>query len=174
MKRFGAIVIIAGMLLSGCATQSQVNALIAESNANRFAAFADGMVGCGENAACQVGLVSVFAGGLGQQQFYKEDSGVDYLRAGLPYADIGARIFTSWYGGRGDGDSAGLSVIGDNNQISGTANKLTADNQSGVSASFLSNPSITHQAYTLTGEAAISTTNEAAPEPVEEEPVEEL
>lgn len=170
MKKMSLLLIVlVAILFSGCATQQATNSMIAQSNTDRFKAFSEGMVGCGDNAACQVGLVSVFAGGLGQQQFFKEDSGVDYLRAGLPYADLGARIFTSWFGGRGSGDSAGLSIIGDNNQISGTANKLTADNQSSVSGMFTSTPTINHQAYTLTDDAAISTTTELAPEPVEEE-----
>jgi len=161
--------------LTGClgltSNHIETNKMIAQANTDRFKAFSEGMSACGNNAACQVGLAMGFSGNLGQQAFYKPETTTDLLHAFLPYATLGVDVARLWRSTYNSGDSAGFVITGDNNQISGTANKLTADNESSVNGSFLSNPAITHQAYTLTDEAAISTTTEVAPEPMEEEVV---
>ena len=89
----------------------------------------------------------MFASGAGQQQFQKEDSVTDYMRAFLPYATLGVDVARLWRTTT-SGDAAGFVITGDNNQISGTANKLTADNQSALTGTFDSTSSIEHLVYT--------------------------
>lgn len=131
------------LMLSSCAGVDQTNQLIADGNAQRLQAYADGMAGCGDNAACQVGLTAAFAGGLGQQQFFKPDTAVDYLRAGLPYADILYRSYAIWGGGGGtSGDRAVNYIKGDGNTLL-IGNRTSSDN--GSTASLSLNPSYTRR-----------------------------
>jgi len=158
--------------LTGCfsltSSHLETNQMIATANTERFKAFSEGMSACGGNAACQVGLAMGFSGNLGQQQFFKPETTTDLLHAFLPYATLGVDVARLWRMAPSNGDSNGGFIInGDNNQLSGIGNKLTADNQSSVSGSFISNPSVNHQSYTLTDEAGITTTNQVLP--VEEE-----
>lgn len=133
MSKVFYIVLVAILLLSGCATQTDVNKAIAVSNEKRFVAFKDGMVECGEDAACKVGLSMAFAGGLGQQQFYREDSITDYMKALHPYLATGVEItkIIKTSGGT-SGDAAGFLVTGNNNQFIGIGNKLSASDRSSV------------------------------------------
>ena len=121
------------MLLTACAGVDTANQLIADSNSQRLSAYADGMAGCGDNAACQVGLTAAFAGGLGQQQFFRPDTAVDYLRAGLPYAEIGLRAYSIWGAAGGtSGDRAATIVRGDGNTLL-VGNRVSAADQSTAS-----------------------------------------
>ena len=120
-------------LLSACAGVDTANQLIADSNSQRLTVYADGMAGCGDNAACQVGLTAAFAGGLGQQQFFRPDTAVDYLRAGLPYAEIGLRAYSIWGAAGGtSGDRAATIVRGDGNTLL-VGNRVSAADQSTAS-----------------------------------------
>jgi len=136
--------ILAALMLAGCADGvNTTNQLIADSNANNKKAAADALVACKDDAACKVGVMAIFFSNTGQP-FYKPDTVVDYLRAGIPYADLSARIFNSWWNSGGvSGDrTGGTVVIGDNNQLSGFGNRLTADRNSSVFGSFESTSSV--------------------------------
>lgn len=151
--------LFAVFLLSSCAGVDQTNQLIADGNAQRLQAYADGMAGCGDNAACQVGLTAAFAGGLGQQQFFKPDTAVDYLRAGLPYMDILYRSYAIWgTSGGTSGDRAVNYIKGDGNTLL-IGNRTSGDN--GSTASLSLNPAYTRsydggQNRTYTGEQPIT------------------
>jgi len=140
---------LTGLVLftSGCAVHQQTNELIAQANANRQEAYGNSMVACGDNAACQVGVSMMFASGAGQQQFFREDSPLDYVKvSGFilgPMVDL-FRLYKTTT----SGDHAGFVITGDNNQISGTANKLSANNQSTLTGTFDTNSSIEHLVYT--------------------------
>lgn len=136
MKRLAMNMLLAMLLpalLSACAGVDTTNQLIADSNSQRLSAYADGMAGCGDNAACQVGLTAAFAGGLGQQQFFRPDTAVDYLRAGLPYAELGLRAYSIWGAAGGtSGDRAATIVRGDGNTLL-IGNRVSASEQSTAS-----------------------------------------
>ena len=136
MKRLAMNMLLAMILpalLTACAGVETTNQLIADSNGQRLAAYADGMAGCGDNAACQVGLSMAFAGGLGQQQFFRPDTAVDYLRAGLPYAELGLRAYSIWGASGGtSGDRAATIVRGDGNTLL-IGNRVSAAEQSTAS-----------------------------------------
>lgn len=167
--------IVVSLSLSSCAVHTETNKLIAESNKNAKTGFADALVACSNNAACQVGVSLAFATNLGEQKFFKEDSWTDYLRAAAPILGLGLETAKFFASPKTSGDSGMLNIIGDNNQVSGVANKLTADHESSVNATFTSTNTITHQAYTLTDGANFdaSSKTELAPEVplVEEEEV---
>jgi len=134
------IILALAISLTGCATNTETNQLIAQVNADRQRAYGDAMVACGSNAACQVGVSMMFASGAGMQQFIREDSPLDYFRAAGPLLAFGvdvARLFVS-----PGSDTNGFIVSGDNNQISGFGNRLTADNESSISTSFDSTVSV--------------------------------
>lgn len=140
MKRLLPL-LIAVLLLSGCAGVDNANKLIAESNADRLSAYGRGMAYCRDNAACQVGLTAAFAGGLGQQQFFRPDTPVDWLREGRLWLDPVGRIVDRVAGSSGtSGDHAGSYVRGDGNTIL-IGNRSTGDN--GSTASLSLNPSYT-------------------------------
>lgn len=163
----GLSVLVLGVLIfSGCAMQTETNQLIAQSNASRYESFTSGMVACGENAACQVAVSMGFAGNIGQHQFYKEDSVTDYMKASIPLLGLGVDV-ARLYKTTTSGDAAGFVITGDNNQISGTANKLTADHESSIDASFDSASSIEHYAYTQDGTKSSSNGSEGSIENVE-------
>ena len=142
MKRIISVVpLILALLLTGCANVDNTNRLIADANRDRAKAYADGMAACGTNAACQVGLTALVAGGLGQQQFIKPDTAIDWLREGRMWLDPVGRIVDRVVGASGtSGDHAGSHVRGDGNTIL-IGNRSSADQQS--VASFLLNPSYT-------------------------------
>lgn len=113
-------------LLSGCGIggfsltndMSNVNQMIADSNDNRFKAFAEGMSKCNDNAACQVGLSMAFAGGLGKQEFYKPETTADLLRAFVPYASLLTDIYKLTHmDGGSTGGEASPYIKGDGNTI---------------------------------------------------------
>jgi len=175
MKRLFPLLLV--FALSGCAgltsDHSAVNQMISEQNTQRFKAFSEGMAGCGNNAACQVGLAMGFSANLGQQALFKPETTTDLLHAFLPYATLGVDVARLWRTSY-SGDAAGFVITGDNNQISGVANKLSADNQSGVNASFEATPSVDHYVYTqdrTTDSANGTTDNSSELAPEVEEPV---
>jgi len=105
--------------LSGCielvGNVSETNKQIAQSNNSRFTAFAQGMVGCGDDAACKVGLAMAFAGGMGQQNFYRPDSVLDWVRALNQPLDTLLRYTQN---GDGNGGATGSLVLrGDQNVV---------------------------------------------------------
>lgn len=119
-------------ILSGQDPINTTNQLIANSNTARLAAYADGMASCGDNAACQVGISMAFATGAGQQPLFKPETAVDYLRAGLPYADLALRAYSIWGGSNGiSGDRSSIFVKGDGNSFN-IANRMSATDQSSV------------------------------------------
>jgi len=153
------LITLAGLLLlaalSGCASygltsnHAEVNQMIADANTNRFKAFSEGMAACNDNAACQVGLAMGFSANLGQQAFFKPETTSDVLHAFLPYATLGVDVARLWRLAPANGDSnGGFIITGDNNQLSGIGNKLTADNESSISATFDTTSSIEHLVYT--------------------------
>ena len=140
---------------SGCTGYSfrsdmgEVNKLISQANTDRFKAFSEGMAGCRDNAACQVGLAMGFSANLGQQDFYKPETTSDLLHAFLPYATLGVDVAQLWRMVPTNGDSnGGFIITGDNNQLTNLGNKLTADNQSSITADFGADVAIEHLVYT--------------------------
>jgi len=148
MKRIALLValLVLAVTLSGCLGLgndfSSTNEMIAAANTDRFRAFSAGMIGCGEDEACKVGLAMAFAGGMGQQDFFRPETVRDYAQAFLPYATLGVDVFRLW-GGFSGGGSGGYVVTGDNNSFSGIGNDLVADNESSLSATFSSSTSLT-------------------------------
>jgi len=118
------------MMLGGCAMQTQVNQQIADSNVMRFKAYTEGMVGCGRDESCKLGLSMAYASNMGVQPFFRESDGVDYMKAGVPYFSFLAEL-TRLFVITG-GESQGMVITGDNNTLVGVGNKLYADNQSSV------------------------------------------
>jgi len=69
--KLGVFVALIGVVaLSGCAAQTQVNQHIADSNAMRFKAYTEGMVGCGRDESCKLGLSMAFAANMGQRPVF--------------------------------------------------------------------------------------------------------
>lgn len=77
------------VIITGCA-QKEVNKLIAEQNVNSRAAFAAAMVAAAStpSQADDVAIAMAYAGGMGQQQLFRERDGVDYLSAFMPYFNL--------------------------------------------------------------------------------------
>lgn len=136
MQKYIILILMVSLVIQGCSLKSdmtEVNQLISQANTERFKAFAEGMTGCGDNAACQVGLSMAFSANLGQQAFYKPETTSDLLKAALPYTSVVADLVRIWHYSSGDGDSnGGFIVTGDNNQFIGVGNKLSADNESSI------------------------------------------
>jgi len=87
MKKLVITSLVLIALLAGCAVHEKTNALIAQSNTDRFTAFTQGMNSATTEGA-RIAISMAFASGMGMQSFYKEDSVADYMRAGLPYANL--------------------------------------------------------------------------------------
>jgi len=124
------VMLMLAVLLGGCAMQTQVNQQIADSNAMRFKAYTEGMIGCKQDESCKLGLSMAFAANMGVQPFFRESDGVDYMKAGVPYFNFFAEL-TRLFVIPG-GESQGMVITGDNNTLVGFGNKLYADNQSAV------------------------------------------
>jgi len=82
--------------LSGCAAQEGVNNLIADSNSRRYEAFTKGMVSA-QTEGARIAIAMGFAGGLGQQTFFRERDGVDYLNGFLPYFSFAVPFLAGGY-----------------------------------------------------------------------------
>jgi len=140
-----SLLIVCVMLAtSGCADQSirELNTQIMESNSLSRIAYAEGIAACGDNAACQVGVTASYFSTAGQQ-LVKPDTSLDYVKATLPFAQLGLQAFGMYWYGQGNGtsgDRASTYVKGDGNTFV-MGNKLTADNQGSTALSF-------SQAYT--------------------------
>ena len=135
-------VVLAFLLLSGCASSiDTTNAQIAATNAAYLKAYADGMAGCRDNAACQVGLTSAFAGGLGRQPLLRPETPLDYIREARGWIDPIGNIIDriNGYGGT-SGDRSSNIIRGDGNTIL-VGNKVSSAEQS--LTSFSLNPSYT-------------------------------
>lgn len=137
MKR---LLLILPMLLTGCADQSirELNTQIMESNSLSRIAYAEGMAGCGDNAACQVGVTASYFSTAGQQQLVKPDTSLDYVKATLPFAQLGLQAFGIYWNGSGSGtsgDRASTYVKGDGNTFV-MGNKLTATDYASTSLTF--------------------------------------
>lgn len=111
--------------------QGAVNQQIADSNALRFKAYTEGMVGCKQDESCKLGLSMAFAANMGVQPFFRESDGVDYMKAGAPYFNFLLEVTRMFTYGDGN-DSQGMVVTGSGNSFIGVGNKLYADNQSSV------------------------------------------
>lgn len=144
------------LIPSGCADINATNKLIADSNTNRLSQYADGMAACGDNAACQVGLSAAFFSGAGQQIFFRPDTGVDYLRAGLPYADLALRGYQVFTGSGISGDRASFYVKGDGNSFN-LGNELSATDSSSLAVDWSNQStkknSLYNRLYTLGGDS---------------------
>lgn len=132
------------LFLAGCGASSSIdatNAQIAVTNAAYLKAYADGMVGCQDNAACQVGLTSAFVGGTGRQPLLRPETPLDYIREARGWVDPIGNIIDriNGYGGT-SGDRSANIIRGDGNTIL-VGNKVSAAEQS--STSFSLNPSYT-------------------------------
>jgi hypothetical protein len=128
--------------ISGCASSIDItNTQIAAANAAYLKAYADGLAGCRDNSACQVGLTSAFAGGLGRQPLLRPETPLDYIREVRGWIDpIGSIIDRmNGYGGT-SGDRSSNIIRGDGNTIL-VGNKVSSAEQS--STSFSLNPSYT-------------------------------
>jgi hypothetical protein len=142
----GEFLIICIMLAtSGCADQSirELNTQIMESNSLSRIAYAEGMAGCNSDAACMVGVTASYFSSSGQQQLVKPDTSLDYVKATLPFAQLGLQAFGMYWYGQGNGtngDRSSMFVKGDGNTFV-MGNKLSADNQGSTALSF-------SQAYT--------------------------
>lgn len=142
---FLIICIMLALSLSGCADQSirELNTQIMESNSLSRIAYAEGMAGCGDNAACMVGVTASYFSSSGQQQLVKPDTALDYVKAGLPIGNLFLQGFGMYWYGQGNGtngDRSSMFVKGDGNTFV-MGNKLSADNQGSTALSF-------SQAYT--------------------------
>lgn len=128
--------------LSGCASSiDETNKQIAATNAAYLKAYGEGMAGCKDNAACQVGLTAAFAGGIGRQQLLRPETPLDYVREARNWIDPVGNIIDriNGYGGT-SGDRSSNIIRGDGNTIL-VGNKVSAADQS--STSFSLNPSYT-------------------------------
>ena len=146
MKRIISVVpLILALLLTGCVSLTgqnsidRTNDMIIEANRYRLESYGNAMVACGDNAACQVGVSLAFAGNLGQQQLYRHETVLDWMRELRMWIDPIDRIVARVDGGGGySGDRAANVVRGDGNVIL-VGNRASADN--GSTASFSLNPS---------------------------------
>lgn len=136
MKR---LFLILPLLLSGCADGvRELNTQIMESNSLSRIAYAEGMAGCGDNAACQVGVTASYFSSAGQQQLVKPDTSLDYVKATLQFAQLGLQAFGMYWYGQGNGtsgDRSSMFVKGDGNTFV-MGNKLSADNGGSTGLSF--------------------------------------
>lgn len=142
MKSIWLLVLLAAVVVSpGCADINKTNELIAAANAGRLTQYAAGMAACGENAGCQVGLSAAFFSGSGQQNYFRPETPIDYLREGRLWLDPVSNIIEriNGYGGT-SGDRSLNSFRGDGNIIM-VGNKVSAAGES--STSFSLNPSFT-------------------------------
>lgn len=147
MSKVFSLVLVVGLVaaLSGCAGQNstdKTNQMISESNDGRLESFARAMAVCGDNAACQVAISLAFAGNMGQQQFLRPESWLDYVREARQWIDPVGNLIDRLNGGTGgiSGDRAASVIKGDNNLVM-IGNRARADNQS--SMSFSLNPNYT-------------------------------
>jgi len=124
---------------SGCADGvRELNTQIMESNSLSRIAYAEGMAGCGDNAACMVGVTASYFSSSGQQPLVKPDTSLDYVKATLPFAQLGLQAFGMYWYGQGNGtsgDRASTYVKGDGNTFV-MGNKLSADNGGSTGLSF--------------------------------------
>ena len=70
--------ILVMLLLSGCGAHEKTNNLIAQANTDRFKAFTKGM-NASTSEGARIAMAMAFAGNMGQQNFYKEDSALDWV-----------------------------------------------------------------------------------------------
>lgn len=158
MKSIGMLVcLVVFLYLPGCADINATNKLIAAANSSRLAQYADGMAACGDNAACQVGLSAAYFSGAGQQNFFRPDTAVDYLRAGLPYAELGTRWYQLFLGSAGtSGDRSSIYVKGDGNSFN-LGNDLSAAYASSLTVDWsnqsVKTNSLYNRSYALGGES---------------------
>lgn len=138
------LIICIMLATSGCADGvRELNTQIMESNSLSRIAYAKGIAGCGDNAACMVGVTASYFSTAGQQQLVKPDTSLDYVKATLPFAQLGLQAFGMYWYGQGNGasgDRASTYVKGDGNTFV-MGNKLSADNGGYTRLSF-------SQAYT--------------------------
>lgn len=135
MGNFIKLTCIAMILLitSGCANDmSSVNALIAQSNAERPKAFASAMAACKGEQGCLVGVSMAYAGNIGQQAYFKPETAKDYLEAGLPYAGILSQMYMIGKGRSGGSNTGGITIVGDHNVLMDMNNEKTATDNSSI------------------------------------------
>jgi len=133
-------VIVSCLALSGCANDfASTNAAIAQSNADKFAAYGAAMQACGANAACQVGVSMALATGAGDTKMIQPERTAEIAAAFVPFASLGLQGLGLFYGGGVNGSgSAGYVVTGDNNTFSGNGNSLESTGGSTLSSPFSS------------------------------------
>lgn len=68
-------------LLSGCADFSEQNAMIAESNTNKFIAFTEAMNSAAqtEDSGDDVAIAMAFASGMGDHDFFRPETALDWM-----------------------------------------------------------------------------------------------
>jgi hypothetical protein len=108
----------------------KTNRMIDDSNAGRLEAFASAMEICDEKPGCIVAVSMAFASNMGQQQFIRPESVLDYIRELRQWVDpIGNLIDRLEGNGGTSGDRAANVVKGDGNVIL-VGNRSSADNGS--------------------------------------------
>lgn len=134
------ILAVAVLSLTGCANDfASTNMAIAQSNADKFAAYGEAMRACGANAACQVGVSMALATGAGDTKMIQPERTAEIAAAFVPFASLGLQGLGLFYGGGVSGTgSAGYVVTGDNNTFSGNGNNLESTGGSSLSAPFSS------------------------------------
>ena len=108
-----SLLYLTGCSFTGPSSIDTTNQMIVQMNENRLVNYSDAMANCGDNAACQVGVSMAFAGNLGQQQLFRPETPLDYLRE-LRWI---APMAMSLWSGSGDGDRGSNWVKGDGNII---------------------------------------------------------
>lgn len=100
------VLLVSLMTVALCScSMKETNELIAQANADRFTAFTTGMNEATSEGA-RIAMAMAFAGGMGMQEFYRPETGSDYLRAGLPWATL---AFGFWANG-GTGDKQDMKI----------------------------------------------------------------
>ncbi len=96
--------VIALVLVAGCSFK-ETNELIARENTDRFAAFTYGMAEADSEGA-RIAIAMAFAGGMGMQKYYRQETAKDYANAFMPYVSLLAPYI---WGTSGD-DSQAMSA----------------------------------------------------------------
>lgn len=130
------LVLLLALSLAGCADYKDLNQMIDSGNTNRLKVFGEALAKCGDNQACSGMLGMAFASGMGQQQFIKPQTALDWAVAMSPYANTLLEAYKIYEGGVGSGmggitvsDSTGVS-------ISGVGVEMTSTGDGGVTGTF--------------------------------------
>jgi hypothetical protein len=145
MTRYISSVVLLSML-SGCLSIAHAdsiddtNRMIDASNKDRLVAFGQAMAACEEKTGCLVAVSMAYAGNMGQQNFLRPETYLDYIREARNWLVPLNLIF----GGSGDGDRGVNSIRGDGNVIM-VGNKSEANGASSISQPVDTNYSKTYE-----------------------------